>query len=96
MNAGIIRALRPSPAAGGVAGALSDPTLELFQGDTLLASNDNWKDDQQSEIAETGVQPTDDREAAIMRTLEPGNYTAVLGGKDDTTGVGLLEVYNLR
>jgi hypothetical protein len=91
----IIRALGPSLGAAGVAGALNDPTLELFEGNTLLAANDNWKNDGETEIAETGVQPTDDREAAIVRTLEPGSYTAVLRGKGDTTGVGLVEAYDL-
>ena len=91
----IIRALGPSLGAAGVAGALEDPTLELFQGDTLLAANDDWKDDQEGEIRDTGVQPGDDREAAIVRTLEPGSYTAILRGKDDTTGVGLVEAYDL-
>ena len=76
-------------------GALSDPTLELYQGDTLLARNDNWKDDQQSEIEETGIPPTDDRESAIVYSLEPGFYTAVVAGKDDATGIGIIEVYDL-
>ena len=91
----IIRALGPSLGAAGVAGALENPTLELYQGDTLLAANDDWKDDQQTEISDTGVAPGDDREAAIVRTLEPGSYTAILRGKDDTTGVGLVEAYDL-
>ena len=91
----IIRALGPSLGAQGVAGALEDPTLELFQGDTLLAANDNWKSDQEAEIRDTGVQPSDDREAAIVRTLDPGSYTAVVRGKDDTTGVALVEGYDL-
>ena len=91
----IIRALGPSLGAAGVAGALENPTLELFQGDTLLAANDDWKDDQQTEISDTGVAPSDDREAAIVRTLEPGSYTAILRGKGGTTGVGLVEAYDL-
>ena len=91
----IIRALGPSLGAAGVAGALENPTLELFQGDTVLAANDNWRDDQQQEIAGTGVAPSDDREAAIVRTLAPGSYSAVLRGVNDTTGVGLVEAYDL-
>ena len=91
----IIRALGPSLGAAGVSGALEDPTLELFQGDTLLAANDNWKDGQEAEIRETAVQPSDDREAAIVRTLEPGSYTAVVSGKGGTTGVALVEGYDL-
>ena len=91
----IIRALGPSLGAQGVAGALEDPTLELYQGDTLLAANDNWKEGQEDEIRGTGVQPSDDREAAIVRTLEPGSYTAVVSGKAATTGVALVEGYDI-
>ena len=91
----IIRALGRSLGASGVSGTLEDPTLELFQGETLLVANDDWKDDQEGEIRDTGVQPSDDREAAIVRTLEPGSYTAVVRGKDDTTGVALVEAYDL-
>ena len=91
----IIRALGPSLGAKGVAGALEDPTLELYQGDELLAANDNWRDGQDAEIRDTGVQPIDDREAAIVRTLEPGSYTAVVSGKGETTGVALVEGYDL-
>ena len=87
----IIRGLGPSL---NFAGALSNPTLELFQGDTSLAANDNWKENQQ-EVEATTIPPTDDREAAIVRTLAPGAYTAILAGKDNTTGVGLVEVYDL-
>jgi hypothetical protein len=91
----IIRALGPSLGAQGVGGALEDPVLELYEADTLLAANDNWREAQQEEIAGTGVAPGDDRESAIVRTLPPGNYTAILRGKADTTGVGLLEAYDL-
>ena len=91
----VIRALGPSLGASGVAGTLENPTLELFQGETLLVANDNWKDEQESEVRATGVQPGDDREAAIVRTLAPGNYTAVVRGKNDTTGVALVEAYDL-
>ena len=91
----IIRALGPSLGASGLSGTLEDPTLELFQGETLLVANDNWKDEQEAETTETGIQPNDDREAAIVRVLEPGNYTAVVRGKEDTTGVALVEVYDL-
>ena len=57
--------------------------------------NDNWKDTQQAEIEVTGVAPTDDRESAILQTLAPGNYTAIVRGKTNTTGVALVEAYNL-
>lgn len=92
----IIRAIGPSLGQAGVSGALADPVLELISGDgTLLASNDNWRESQEAEIRQTGVQPSNDLESAIVRTLEPGNYTAVLRGRNDGTGVGLVEAYDL-
>jgi T5SS/PEP-CTERM-associated repeat protein len=90
----IIRGIGPSLSSF-FSGALADPTLELFQGSTLLMSNDNWKTDQQAEIEATGIPPTNDLESAIVRTLTPGSYTAVLRGKNDTTGVGVVEAYDL-
>ena len=63
---------------------------------TLIASNDNWKSDQQTEIEATGLQPSNDAEAAIVTTLAPGAYTAIESGKEGGTGVGLVEVYNLH
>jgi len=75
---------------------LQDPTLELHDGTgTLIASNDNWKDTQQAAIEATGIPPTDDRESAILTALWPGPYTAIVRGKNNTTGVGLVEVYNI-
>jgi hypothetical protein len=61
-----------------------------------VATNDNWKDTQQAEIEATRIPPADDRESAILQTLAPGNYTAIVRGKNDTTGVGLVEVYNIQ
>jgi glucose/arabinose dehydrogenase len=93
----LVRAIGPELGAAGVPGSLQDPTLELHNGSgTLLASNDNWKSDQQTQIAATGLAPTDDREAAILSTpLAPGNYTAIVSGSGGTTGVALVEVYQL-
>ena len=90
----IIRAIGPSLAQV-FAGALANPTLELYQGDTLLASNDNWKDSQQAEIEATTIPPTNDLESAIVRVLAPGAYTAVVSGKDGGTGIGVVEAYDL-
>lgn len=93
----IVRAIGPSLEASGVPGALEDTALELYDGNgTLLASNDDWRTHQQREIAATTIPPNDDRESAIVRTLDPGNYTAVVRGKSDTTGVALVEVFNLE
>lgn len=92
----LVRAIGPSLTAAGVQGALQDPTLELHDASgAIIQTNDNWKDTQQAEIQATGVPPTDDTESALVRTLAPGNYTAVVRGKNNTTGVALVEVYNL-
>jgi hypothetical protein len=77
-------------------GSLSDPTLELYQGNTLLQANDNWKSDQQADVEATGAQPSNDLESAIVRTLDPGSYTAILRGKGDTTGIGVVQAYDLN
>jgi hypothetical protein len=74
---------------------LADPTLELFQGDTLLMNNDNWKDMQETEIKATGLQPPNDLESAIVATLAPGEYTVILQGQNGGTGIGLVEAYDL-
>ena len=77
-------------------GALADPVLELHDKDgVLITTNDNWKDDQQAEIEATGLAPTNDNESAILTSLAPDNYTAIVRGKNNTTGVALVEVYNL-
>lgn len=93
----VVRALGPSLGAADVTGTLKDPTLELHDSNGgLLASNDNWRDTQEGIITSTGLEPSDDREAAIFAALPAGAYTAVVRGKDETTGVGLVEAYNIR
>lgn len=62
----------------------------------LLATNDNWKSTQQTEIAATGIPPSNDLESAIVRTLTPGAYTAIVRGVNNTTGIALVEVYGLN
>ena len=92
----IIRAIGPSLASQGIGGVLENPTLELFDGaGEPIAFNNDWKDDQQGEIEESTIPPGDELEAAIVRTLPPGNYTAVVRGQGDATGIGLVEVYDL-
>jgi hypothetical protein len=93
----IIRAIGPSLTGFGVPGALANPTLDLFQGSTPLMSNDDWQNStQQAEIAASGLAPSNSAEAAIIWTLTPGqNYTAVVRGLNNTTGIGLVEVYDL-
>ena len=92
----IIRALGPSLARSGISNALQDPKLELH-GPTgsLIFANDNWRSSQQQQIIATSIPPTDNREAAIVATLNPGSYTAVVRGAGSFTGVALVEVYNL-
>ena len=91
----IVRAIGPSLAPA-LDGALADPVLELHaaNGD-LITSNDNWKDTQQSEIEATGIPPQNDLESAIVATLDPDAYTAILSGKNTTSGLALVEVYDL-
>lgn len=92
----ITRAIGPSLGSADIAGPLQDPTLELIdQNGVSLAFNNNWKDSQQSDIEATTLQPTDERESAIVRTLAPGSYTAVVRGNNNDTGVALVEVYDL-
>jgi hypothetical protein len=91
----LVRGLGPTLTDFGVAGALADPFLSLVTGSgNVLWNNDNWKDSQQAAIQATGKAPTHDSEAAIVQILGPGNYTAVLSGKNNTTGIGLVEVYD--
>jgi hypothetical protein len=93
----LLRALGPSLGEAGVADPLPDPVLELHDGNgTLIATNDDWKSDQQTEIEATGIPPADDAESAILTTLAPGGYTAIESGKNGESGVGLVEVYNLH
>jgi predicted methyltransferase MtxX (methanogen marker protein 4) len=91
----IVRAIGPSLGNFGVTGFLADPTLELHEQDGTIITNDNWKDDQQTEIEATGLAPSDDLESAIVETLVPGAYTAIVAGKNGTTGIGLVEAYDL-
>jgi hypothetical protein len=98
----IIRGLGPSLTSVGVPGALSDPTLELHQGNSTLATNDNWKIDdqtgqsQEATIRATTIPPSNDLESALVATLNPGAYTAILAGKNQGTGIGVVEVYDLN
>ena len=89
----IVRAIGPSLP---VAGKLEDPSLQLFdRNGTSIALNNNWRDTQPDDIIATRIPPSDERESAIVRTLAPGPYTAVVRGVNGTTGVALVEVYAL-
>src|SRR5206468_559073 len=101
----IIRAIGPELTPFGVPNVLANPTLELHDSaGALLASNDNWQttiiggiitQDQVQEILNSGLAPTDGNESAIIADLPAGNYTAIVRGVNGTTGIGLVEVYDL-
>lgn len=92
----IVRAIGPSLQQSGVTDVLADPVLELHgPTGTLINTNDNWKDTQQAEIEASGIPPTNDLESAIVATLPPAAYTAIVKGKDNTSGIGLAEIYDL-
>ncbi len=93
----LFRAIGPSLTTVGVPNALPDPTLELRDSNgALIAFNDDWRTDQQAEIIATGIPPTNILESAILRSLSPGAYTAIVQGYLDSTGVGLVEAYQLQ
>ena len=98
----ILRAIGPSLSASGVQGALQDPNLELHDASgATVAANDNWKlrpdgSSQQGEIEATGVPPTNDAESALVQTLAPGNYTAIVRGTGTTSGIAVVEAYTLQ
>ncbi|MGH8093489.1 MAG: fibronectin type III domain-containing protein [Chthoniobacterales bacterium] len=92
----IVRAIGPSLSAAGITGALPDPILELHDSHgSLLFQNDNWRDTQEQQIINSTVPPTNDLESAIVATLPPGAYTAIVRGANNSTGVALVEVYAL-
>jgi hypothetical protein len=98
----LIRAIGPSLANFGLV-PLADPTLELYDAAGLIvASNDNWMDTQEQEIIDTGLEPSNALESAILITLAPGTYTAIIQGNDlnpgipvPTNGTALFEIYDV-
>ncbi len=91
----VVRAIGPSLTKAGVSGALEDPLLELYDSNGgLITSNDDWQQ-HGAEVNATLLAPTDPRESAIVATLYPANYTAVVRGKNGATGVALVEAYHL-
>jgi hypothetical protein len=93
----IVRAMGPSLADAGVQGSLADPTLELRDSSgNLLGANDNWKETQEQAIRDAMLAPSNDLESAIVASLQPGAYTAIVSGKNNTTGIGLVEIYDLE
>jgi len=93
----LIRALGPTLAQSpfNIAGTLADPTLMLVDANgSVVASNDDWKSSQQSEIQATGLAPPSDKEAAILTTLPPGSFTAIVAGKNAGTGIALVDLFD--
>ncbi|MEO8440336.1 MAG: hypothetical protein ABI540_08955 [Spartobacteria bacterium] len=97
----IVRAIGPSLTDFGVVGILADPTLELHHtddmgNDVILASSDNWMDaPNRQEIIDSTLAPTNDLESAILMNLDPGLYTGIVRGVNNTTGIALVEAYDL-
>jgi len=101
----IVRAIGPELIPFGIPNALADPTLELHNGaGALIASNNNWQttiiggiitSNQVAAIQNSGHAPTQPTESAIIATLPPGNYTAIVSGVNNTVGIALVEVYDL-
>jgi hypothetical protein len=92
----LLRGIGPSLAGADIANPLADPVLELHgPGAFVTATNNNWRETQEAEIIATGIPPTNDLESAILVTLDPGAYTAILKGNGGTSGVALVEIYGL-
>lgn len=90
----VVRAEGPSLTAYGVPLALADPTLTLYSGQTVIAYNDDWQNSVQAAVIQaTGLAPTHPRESAILATLPPGPYTAVVRGLNNTSGNALVGVF---
>jgi hypothetical protein len=92
----LVRAIGPSLAAFGLQGTLQATTLELHDSNGSVLTNEGWRSAQENAIIATTIPPTDDRESAILAMLVPGNYTAIVRGKNNTTGIAVVEAYNLQ
>jgi hypothetical protein len=91
----VLRGIGPSLASAGISNPLEDPLLELRDTNGgLITSNDNWQE-HEAEVNATSLTPTDPRESAIVATLYPANYTAILRGKNGASGVAVVEAYQL-
>ena len=93
----LLRALGPSLGSSGVSGALQDPQMTLLDSTgTVIETNNNWQDGPDaSDVIASGIPPSDPREAALVARLVPGDYTVVVSGVNNTTGIGLVENYTL-
>jgi hypothetical protein len=93
----VVRAIGPSLSAFGITNALPDTTLQLRdQNGNIVLENDDWQTTQKQELENTGLQPSDPKEAAVVATLQPGQYTVEVRGNPETTGIGVVQVYFLQ
>ena len=93
----VVRVIGPSLAAFGITNALPDTTLQLRdQNGMIVRENDDWMTDQMADLQATGLQPSNNLEAALVQTIPPGQYTAQVRGKPETTGTGVVEMYFLQ
>jgi hypothetical protein len=92
----VLRGIGPSLGEFGVPNILADPLLELHDGNgALIQANNNWRDTQGAALQSVGLAPSNNLESALLISVPPGNYTAVLKGADGGTGNGLVEVYKV-
>jgi len=95
----VVRGIGPSLGQFGLSPVLTDPTLELYDGNgVLLVSSDDWQEDpvQAAQLSARGLAPSDSKESGIFASLPPGAFTAILAGKNSGTGIGLVEIYNVQ
>jgi len=95
----VVRGIGPSLAQFGLNPVLADPTLELHDNNGgIIATNDNWQDDpnQAAQLSANGFAPSDPKEAGIFISMPPGQFTAILAGKNGGTGIGLVEIFNVH
>jgi hypothetical protein len=93
----VVRAIGPSLSDLGISNALPDTTLQLRDvNGAIMRENDDWQTDQKLELQNTGLQPSHNLEAALVTTIQPGQYTAQVRGKDNASGIGVVEVYFLQ
>jgi hypothetical protein len=93
----VVRAIGPSLVQFGISNALPDTSLQLRdQQGAIVLENDDWKSSQQQELESIGLQPSHDLEAALVATIQPGQYTAQARGKGDASGIGVVQVYFLQ
>ncbi len=90
----VVRALGPSLSNAGIASPLSDPVLWVYADSQMIAVNDDWRSDNPDALLALNLAPSSDAESAIVLTLKPGAYSVVVRGKNNTTGVAVVEVYD--